>query len=129
MARSFYDDASNQRVTDVIQDPKKASLLRPESGHHNSNMHRGHEVNRAAVLQDSEAMHTVRTAAEEALTMALKFVFEKYNRWEGGVNCSRMDKMRFHKVFRYALWSPPCFWHAFTLLGWHEVLYPNVLGC
>ena len=101
MARSFYDDVGNKRVTDVIQDPTKASLLRPVPGCPHSGRHRkGREVNHSTVLQDSEAMHTVRTAAEEALTMALKFVFEQYNKWEGGVNSSRMDKMRFHKVFR-----------------------------
>lgn len=105
MARSFYDDVGNKRVTDVIRDPTKASLLRPEPGFVQSAKHRrGHEVNRPTVLQDSEAMHTVRTAAEESLTMALKYVFEQYNKWEGGVNSSRMDKMRFHKVFRCASW-------------------------
>jgi hypothetical protein len=47
-------------------------------------------------------MHLVRTAQEEKLTMALKYVFELFNCWEGGVNRSRMSKIRFHKVLRYA---------------------------
>lgn len=60
-------------------------------------------ASRAAILSDSEAMYKVRTAQEEKLTMALKYVFELYNRWEGGVNRSRMCKMRFHKVLRCGL--------------------------
>jgi hypothetical protein len=98
MARSFYDSSENKRVTEVVENPNRASLLRelPDSPKH---CH-GKGMNRSAVLHDSEAMHRVRLAAEEKLTMALKYVFGLYNKWEGGVNSSRMDKMRFHKVFR-----------------------------
>jgi hypothetical protein len=100
LARSFYDDVEHKRVIDVHQDPTKASLLRSESGRPPSARRRIHHVNQSAVLHDSEAMQTVRTAAEEALTMALKYVFEQYSKWEGGVTSSRMDKMRFQKLFR-----------------------------
>jgi hypothetical protein len=106
LARSFYDDSANQRVVEVIQDPTKATLLRHASGdalRACPHAAKNRSMDRSEVLHDSEAMHTVRTAAEEALTMALKFVFEQYNKWEGGVNSSRMDKMRFHKVFRCAV--------------------------
>lgn len=95
MARSFYDDPSNARVTAVISSPAKASLLRRVT----DTVQRS-GASRTSVLQDSDAMHCVRLAQEEKLTMALKYVFEQYNRWEGGVNSSRMDKIRFHKVLR-----------------------------
>lgn len=96
MARSFYDDPINARVTTVIKNPHQASLLlrASQKSQHISST-------RTAVLQDSEAMHCVRLAQEEKLTMALKYVFEQFNKWEGGVNSSRMDKIRFHKVLRY----------------------------
>ena len=110
MSRSLYADAENQRVVQVQQHPAEASILRrnaspgsstaaprPRSAHSPS---RGPD--RSAVLRDAEAMHTVRTAQEEKLTMALKSCFELYNRWEGGVNRGRMDKMRFQKVLRCA---------------------------
>ena len=113
MARSFYDDAENRRIVEIHENPTGASLLRsvvadavrasmapvaaPSPPAVES---RG--ANRSAVLSDSEAMHKVRMAQEEKLTMALKYVFELYNRWEGGVNRSRMCKMRFHKVLRCA---------------------------
>lgn len=54
------------------------------------------------VLDDADAMWEARCAQEEKLTMALKYSFEQFNLYEGGVNRSRMDKMRFHKVMRCA---------------------------
>lgn len=100
MARSFYDDPENSRVTAVIASPCKATLLRRAAG-----TTRRSGASRTAVFQDSEAMHCVRLAKEERLTMALKYVFEQFNKWEGGVNSSRMDKMRFHKVLRCGMVS------------------------
>lgn len=99
MARSFYDDPENARVTAVTQNPGTATLLKRDT----DMLRQGRSGSRMAVLQDSEAMHCVRLAQEEQLTLALKYVFEQYNKWEGGVNSSRMDKMRFHKVLRCAL--------------------------
>lgn len=97
-ATSFYDDPANARVTAVIAHPGTATLLRKPEASGTS----GQRGSRTAVLQDSEAMHCVRVAEEAQLTSALKHVFEEYNRWEGGVNSSRMDKIRFHKVLRCA---------------------------
>lgn len=102
MARSFYDDPENSRLTAVLANPCKATLLRRAA---DTTRRRG--ATRTAVFQDSEAMHCVQLAQEETLTMALKYVFEQFNKWEGGVNCSRMDKMRFHKVLRCGIVSNP----------------------
>ena len=69
-----------------------------------ANFHRQAEHSperRAAVLDDAAAMWEVANAKEESLTVALKYTFEQYNTWEGGVNRSRMDKIRFHKVLRH----------------------------
>eukprot|EP00892_Ulva_mutabilis_P003477 jgi/Ulvmu1/1500/UM011_0230.1 len=96
MARSFYDDPGNARVAAVMERPGTATLLR-RPGTPKAQVRQG---SRTAVLQDSEAMHCVRHAEEAQLTSALKYVFEQFNRWEGGVNSSRMDKTRFHKVLR-----------------------------
>jgi hypothetical protein len=103
LARSFYDDAQNKRLIEVQSDPARACLLRAdcESDPAIDSNHQG-VVDRVAVFRDSEAMHLVRTAQEEKLTMALKYVFELFNCWDGGVNRSRMSKIRFHKVLRYA---------------------------
>lgn len=101
-SRSFYDDEANQRLADVQREPEQASLLQPREPSIRSrspSASAGH-VDRAAVYRDSLSMHKVREAPEEKLTMALKYVFELFNRWEGGVNRSRMNKIRFHKVLR-----------------------------
>lgn len=63
---------------------------------------RGEPLQRSLVLGDADAMWEARCAQEEKLTMALKYAFEQYNIWEGGMDRSRMDKMRFHKVMRCA---------------------------
>jgi hypothetical protein len=123
MSRYFYDNDENHRIAQVHADPAQASILRkdadagsaaPAQLAHAASVAGGgvlaaaararsaRGADRSAVLHDSEAMSRVREAQEEQLTMALKHVFELYNRWEGGVNRSRMNKMRFHKVFRCA---------------------------
>jgi hypothetical protein len=106
LARSFYDDNQNKRLVEVQTDPAQASLLRT-TGESSAVKDGNHQrvVDRSAVFRDSEAMHLVRTAQEEKLTMALKYVFELFNCWDGGVNRSRMNKIRFAKVLRYALMS------------------------
>ena len=68
-------------------------------------VHRESELDprkRESVLDSAEAMWEVSKAPEEDLTVALKYTFEQYNAWEGGINLSRMDRMRFHKVMRDA---------------------------
>lgn len=103
-SRSFYDDADNQRLAEVQQEPALASLLQPRepSGRSHSPAAAGGRLDRAAVFRDSLAMHKVREAPEEKLTMALKYVFELFNCCDGGVNRSRMNKIRFQKVLRCA---------------------------
>jgi hypothetical protein len=115
MARSFYDSKKDFQIVEVhgsplggashLQKDSDSSGLGPPT-HKTELFQRAGSltsqcVNRKAVLSDSEAMHKVRMAQEEVLTMTLKHVFEQYNRWGGGVNRSRMDKMRFHKVLRH----------------------------
>ena len=113
----FYDEPANKRIVDVHNNPSQATILRKDTAA-NSDLtgsrpqahgsmagtdkwrRASKRATRNAVLHDSEAMQRVREAEETKLTMALKHVFEEYNRWEGGVNRSRMDKPRFHKVFR-----------------------------
>lgn len=133
MSRYFYDDTENQRIAQVHADPAQATMLRSGTDvdsalasplAHAASVPAGARANllaapaargasarganRSAVLNDSEAMHRVREAQEEKLTMALKHVFELYNRWEGGVNRSRMNKTRFQKVFRCAFVDALC---------------------
>jgi hypothetical protein len=101
MATSFYTDAENSRLTELYQHPERASLLRRDMSESAIEPIKG--LTRASVYHDSEAMHLVRCAQEERLTMALKAVFENYNVWDGGLNRGRMNKVRFHKLFRCAI--------------------------
>ena len=116
-ACNFYDKSANKRIVDVHNNPAQATILRKDAAA-SSDMqgsgleapgsmagtdkwrHASKRATRNAVLHDSEAMQRVRDAEEHELTMALKHVFERYNRWEGDVNGSRMYRTRFHKVFR-----------------------------